>query len=461
MTYSINMRRGVLIAILALAAIFAVNAPARAAVTAGPNSGLGVPSFVQDANGQQAELCFAPGPCGAGAPTQADFADTTQDQEAFYWRADTTVSLPEGDLALFFTLEGTNAPLAFQRAQLDGDKNMPNGTYTVTTPWGVFNLNKTAAGSVDRWRDRFIDGSDPVVGPLDNFLTSASAPAGFYGDAATEGPVVGNATISVVGPDDDNNALTPNPNVGSQTNWIITGKKAGPPAPVFLASPLNLGAEDIGQVHSENVTISNGGSAPLSINSASVSGAGFALVSNGCTAALAPGENCNVRVSATASKAGAFTGSLTVTDNTAAGTHSVSLTASGNPAQTPPASPVVIDNTRPNTVTTITQIVPAPTIGSATVVTRQAFNGRVTALTLRNGVANMRTPRGADVVRLTVRKGGKFVKRITRTVNDNGQRLRVVLTRKPGRYSVEVRAGNEQNDVTTFGPTVRRSFRVV
>lgn len=381
--------RKLLAALVASVATLAVVGSAQAAVTVGPNSGLGVPSFVQDANGQQAALCFAPGPCGAGAPTEADFADATQDQETFYWHGDVTVSMPEGDLAMFFTVEGTNAPLAFQRAQLDGDKTMPNGTYVITTPFGVFTLNKTAAGSVQRWRDRFLDGSDPAVGPIDNFLTSASAPTGFYGDGATTGPVVGGASVSVQGPGGPTD-------VGTTSDWTIIGAKAGAPVPTFLANPLDLGAEDVGQAHDEGVTIRNGGTAPLTISNPVVAGAGFVLVSNGCTT-LAPGENCTVRVSATASRPGPLTGTLTVTDNTAAGSHTVALRATGNAL---PVAPVVIDNTRPNTTTTIIQQVPgagpaAAIAGSARVrqISRTTFEGRVVSVNRTRKTFRLRVQR--------------------------------------------------------------------
>jgi len=84
----------------------------------------------------------------------------------------------------------------------------------------------------------------------------------------------------------------------------------------------------------------------------------------------------------------------------------------------------------------------------------------VTNVRIRNGRLSATSPRSADVVRLTIRKGGKLVRRATVHVRDNGQKFTATLSRKTGRYTVELRAGNEQNDQVVFGPTVKRGFRV-
>jgi len=399
------MRRGVLIAILALAAIFAVTAPARANLTAGPADVTGYPESMTDVNGAQSALCLDRDAAShAACPGQPTPSDMLTDGEAFYWTGAVDVEVPGGTVSISFDVEAATAPdglggttkITFQRIQMGGkDSTLPAGTYTFVTPFGNFTATRNTTRP-NNWNR--IQSGGAEVGPIDHFLTSTSAPAGFYGDGATANTTQDGAIVSVYLPghnpaDVDPVTLVPLPADGVSDQWTIMGALVGTPITLPPADTDKDGVPDS---------------------------------SDNCPTVAGPASN------------------------------------SGCPLPKPVVTPPATQQQQPQVITnTITQVVPAPTIGSATVVTRQAFNGRVTALTLRNGVANMRTPRGADVVRLTVRKGGKFVKRITRTVNDNGQRLRVVLTRKPGRYSVEVRAGNEQNDVTTFGPTVRRSFRVV
>jgi hypothetical protein len=86
---------------------------------------------------------------------------------------------------------------------------------------------------------------------------------------------------------------------------------------------------------------------------------------------------------------------------------------------------------------------------------------RVRGISIRNGVLRATSPRRADVVRLVVRRSnGRFVKRVTLDVNDDGQRITRRLVRAPGRYVVAASAGNEQNGLTAFGPIVSRAFRV-
>jgi hypothetical protein len=86
--------------------------------------------------------------------------------------------------------------------------------------------------------------------------------------------------------------------------------------------------------------------------------------------------------------------------------------------------------------------------------------GRVRDISIRNGVLRATSPRRADVVRLRITRNGRFVKRLTVAVNDDGQRFARRLVRADGRYVVAIAAGNEQNDTVSFGPTRTRSFTV-
>jgi hypothetical protein len=119
------------------------------------------------------------------------------------------------------------------------------------------------------------------------------------------------------------------------------------------------------------------------------------------------------------------------------------------PAPVAPVVPQVIERTVIQTVTPRPAIVLGPRVP-----------GRVSGISIRDGVLRARSPRRADVVRLVVRRSGRFVKRLTLDVNDDGQRITRRLVRAAGRYTVAASAGNEESSTVAFGPVVSRAFRV-
>ena len=68
-------------------------------------------------------------------------------------------------------------------------------------------------------------------------------------------------------------------------------------------------------------------------------------------------------------------------------------------------------------------------------------------------------PANATTIRIVVRKGRRTVRHMVLEVSP-GQAFRARLTRRRGRYAVEVRAGNEQGSALVFGTAVSRAFRV-
>jgi len=196
----------------------------------------GFPSFVQDINtGTKALLCLGPAvPCGgADAPTASDIR--APDGEGFYWSGAVTVSMPTGDIDVAWDVEAATGPdgvqTTFQRFQVGSPRNsatLPNGDYTITSPFGLNTVSKAANDPVRNWQ-RDETGS-AGVGPVDHFLETAAAPAGYYGDAnADPGPIVGGAVVGTV------TVTAPNGDTGSSADWAITGRKDGtavlPPPP--------------------------------------------------------------------------------------------------------------------------------------------------------------------------------------------------------------------------------------
>jgi ASPM-SPD-2-Hydin domain-containing protein/beta-propeller repeat-containing protein len=78
----------------------------------------------------------------------------------------------------------------------------------------------------------------------------------------------------------------------------------------------------------KTVTLTNTGTAALTINSIAASG-DFAISNNPCGAGLAAGANCIISVTFTPTALGARTGTLTITDNAGGSPHTAPLTGNG------------------------------------------------------------------------------------------------------------------------------------
>jgi len=220
----------------ALVAAAAFAGPAQAGLTAGPVDVTGYPASMTDALGAQSALCLGPAPeCGVGAATASDMLT---DGEAFYWGGAVDVPVDGGTVSIFFNVEAATAPadqitplsqITFQRVQMSGDTSLPNGKYTFVTPFGSFTSDKTATSSKTRWTR--LETSDATSGPIDHFLTSSTAPAGFYGDAdGAPTTTTDGASVSVYMPGQAPSDPLVVPATSDQ--WVIMGALVG--APVVL-----------------------------------------------------------------------------------------------------------------------------------------------------------------------------------------------------------------------------------
>jgi hypothetical protein len=150
-----------------------------------------------------------------------------------------------------------------------------------------------------------------------NSCPAASLPAGAdcqfeIGFAPTQtGPASGTLTLT----DGD----------GTQT-VDLTGIGAAPPTDALSPTSLAFPATAVGQPSpSQNVTLSNTGSLPLtSISVSATSGFQF---TNGCTTLLAAASSCTIAVKFVPIQSGAFTGTLTVADSLR--TQTVALSGAG------------------------------------------------------------------------------------------------------------------------------------
>jgi HYDIN/CFA65/VesB family protein/centrosomal CEP192-like protein len=124
--------------------------------------------------------------------------------------------------------------------------------------------------------------------------------------------------------------ISDNSSTGSMQTVILTGTGLGIPIASLAPVSLSFGTQQQGiSSGSQTVILSNPGSAALSINSVSTTG-NFAITSNNCGTALAPGGSCQIGVSFTPLSTGSLTGTLTVSDNSSTGsTQTVSLSGTG------------------------------------------------------------------------------------------------------------------------------------
>src|SRR5207249_2893031 len=108
------------------------------------------------------------------------------------------------------------------------------------------------------------------------------------------------------------------------------------------------------------VTLSNSGSAALSISSIAITGAdsGDFAQTNNCGSSLGSGTKCTINVTFTPSATGTRTGTLTVTDNASGSPQTASLTGTGvapaaalSPTSLPVALPIVGTTSAPQAVT--------------------------------------------------------------------------------------------------------------
>ena len=103
---------------------------------------------------------------------------------------------------------------------------------------------------------------------------------------------------------------------------------SGTPTATLSPTSLTFGNQTVGTSSpAQSVTLSNSGSAALSISSFAITG-DFGQANN-CGSSLAAGSSCTINVTFTPTAAGTRNGTLTITDNASNGPQTVSLTGTG------------------------------------------------------------------------------------------------------------------------------------
>jgi len=114
---------------------------------------------------------------------------------------------------------------------------------------------------------------------------------------------------------------------GSPQTASLSGTGAAPAVKLNPPTSLSFAAENVGSTSLGTVTVTNTGSAPLSLTGVTASG-DFTQTSN-CGSSLAVNASCTVTVTFKPTAIESRSGTLTLTDNASPGTQTVALTGTG------------------------------------------------------------------------------------------------------------------------------------
>jgi hypothetical protein len=246
---------------------------------------------------------------------------------------------------------------------------------TIRITGGVFNPNSFGIGTVTATASNSLGGAatfSPTTVPV--AIVSGSSVVGLSASSLDFGDVlvgegstqtltlanVGNGTLSIGGfaikpaspanfseSNNCGNSLAPGTgctiNVTFTPHWTglitallsvatqtvsLAGTGSGPIASLSVTS-LDFGSHNVGSSAVLPVTLTNTGSAPLTIGGIATNIPAFTQTNN-CPGSLAPSAICTISVSFTPSASGSFSGSLTITDNGLAGAQTVALVGFGS-----------------------------------------------------------------------------------------------------------------------------------
>ncbi len=356
-------------AVLALAATAVFAGPAQASLVGhspADNADNGFPVWFQDDAGLQLQQCIDLTTRCTIAP---DPAPAATDPEVFWWQASALIGTtgPTAELVLALELAQDPPPAAnFTRIQVTGLDFTPGATYTVTYPYGTATVTADDNGRLIRFREETgcapaapgdpCDAAEAQTTRIGPFLrwspgadTAALLAEGYIGDPTLLHTVVGSPTgnnfFRIEGP----NAGGPGVDAVTQTLFSVLGQVNGtaPATPFDVWSPraLDFGSRDIGVAGpTQAVTVTNNGFGPLTVGAPNVGGGDYAIASNSCTVAVAPGGSCAIGVSWMPGAAGARTGTLSIPTSSPNGDASlatgssrvISLNATGTIAPPPP-----------------------------------------------------------------------------------------------------------------------------
>jgi hypothetical protein len=259
----------------------------------------GFPSFYTDNVGTALQMCDD----GSGNCLGANNASLTPgDGENFYWMATSTLTAPGIDLSVEYALEAAwltpTTPITFDRVRIRGDVAQA-GDYTLTTPFGTTHTITADAPTEQRNLNFTEDigcGGSPCdfaaaagTAHITDFLVNTTRPAGYLGNAATEGP----ATVGIGGPVASNTVTGPS-GTATSTNFAVMGKLANPRA---VSVPTSVDFGNARATRTRTVRMLNLGTQPRTLGATTLAGSNaIRQASSTCTTGrvVNPGGGCTV-----------------------------------------------------------------------------------------------------------------------------------------------------------------------
>ena len=119
---------------------------------------------------------------------------------------------------------------------------------------------------------------------------------------------------------------------GSISTVALSGTGAAAANPQLTVNPASLafGSVTVNTPTTKTVTLTSSGTSDLTVNSASITGAGFSIVSGSLPATLSAGQSMALTVQFNPTTTGALSGQLTISSNSSTGSIStVALSGTG------------------------------------------------------------------------------------------------------------------------------------
>jgi hypothetical protein len=122
---------------------------------------------------------------------------------------------------------------------------------------------------------------------------------------------------------------------GSPQTVVLSGTGTVPAGVSLSPTTLSFGTQPVDTTSTaQTITLSNGGSAALSISGLTITGANsgdFVEVADTCGSVLVGGGNCTIGVAFTPSATGQRTATLSITDNASGSPQTATFTGTGSP----------------------------------------------------------------------------------------------------------------------------------
>jgi Abnormal spindle-like microcephaly-assoc'd, ASPM-SPD-2-Hydin len=130
--------------------------------------------------------------------------------------------------------------------------------------------------------------------------------------------------------------INSNSSTGNTTviNLSGAGTITASPQLSVSAATLSFGSVTVNTAATQTLTLTSTGNSPVTVNSAAISGAGFAIVSGAFPVTLNPNQSATLQVQFVPSTTGSFSGQITISSNSSTGgTTLVTLSGTGAAVQ--------------------------------------------------------------------------------------------------------------------------------